>query len=87
MSQKDKLPKKKQSNSLKSVAVFTGIAAQMGITIFASAYLGKYLDLEYPSNKKWFTMLFTLSGVGISLYVVLKQINKFNEAQDKSSDC
>ena len=83
MIQKDKLPKKKSNNTLKSVAVFTGIAAQMGITIFAGAYLGKYLDIEYPSNKKWFTMIFTLLGVGISLYVVLKQLNKFNDSQEK----
>jgi F0F1-type ATP synthase assembly protein I len=55
----------------------------MGITIFAGAYLGKWLDIEYPSNKKWFTMIFTLLGVGISLYVVLKQINNYNNAQDK----
>tara|TARA_B100000809_G_C15074546_1_gene507300 strand:- start:561 stop:812 length:252 start_codon:yes stop_codon:yes gene_type:complete len=83
MIQKDKLPKKKSNNSLKSVAVFTGIAAQMGVTIFAGAYLGKFLDIEYPSNKKWFTMIFTLLGVGISLYVVLKQLNKFNDNQEK----
>jgi F0F1-type ATP synthase assembly protein I len=83
MSQKNKPSKEKPNSSLKSAAVFTGIAAQMGITIFAGAYLGKYLDLEYPSNKKWFTMLFTLLGVGISLYVVLKQLNKINEKPDQ----
>ena len=83
MSLKEKQSKKKPNSSLKNVAIFSGIAAQMGITIFAGAYLGKYLDVEYPSNKKWFTMLFTLLGVGISLYVVLKQLNKFNGTQDK----
>ena len=83
MSQKKEHPNKKSNNTLKNVAVFTGIAAQMGITIFAGAYLGKYLDIEYPSNKKWFTMIFTLLGVGISLYVVLKQLNKFNDAKDE----
>jgi F0F1-type ATP synthase assembly protein I len=83
MSQKKEHPNKKSTNTLKNIAVFTGIAAQMGVTIFAGAYLGKYLDIEYPSNKKWFTMIFTLLGVGISLYVVLKQLNKFNDAEDK----
>ncbi len=83
MSQNKKQAKKKKNNSLKNAAIFTGIAAQMGVTIFAGAYLGKWLDTEYPSNKKWFTMIFTLLGVGVSLYVVLKQINKFNNAQDK----
>ncbi|MDG1476806.1 MAG: AtpZ/AtpI family protein [Vicingaceae bacterium] len=74
---------KKSSNTLKSIAIFTGIAAQMGVTIFLGAYFGKWLDIKYPADKKWFTMLFTLIGVGISLYVVLKQLNKFNNAQDK----
>ncbi len=83
MNQKEKPKKKKSNNSLKTAAVFTGIAAQMGITIFAGAYFGKWLDGEYPSDKKWFTMIFTLLAVGISLYAVLKQINKFNNAQDK----
>ena len=79
MSKKNEASKKKSNNTLKNFAVFTGIAAQMGLTIFAGAYLGKYIDQEYPSDKKWFTMLFTLLGVGISLYAVLKQINKFND--------
>jgi len=74
---------KKSNNTLKSIAIFTGIAAQMGATIFLGAYFGKWLDLKYPADKKWFTMIFTLLGVGISLYVVLKQLNKYNNAQDK----
>lgn len=74
---------KKSNNTLKSIAIFTGIAAQMGLTIFLGAYFGKWLDAKYPADKKWFTMIFTLLGVGISLYVLLKQLNKFNNAQDK----
>jgi F0F1-type ATP synthase assembly protein I len=74
---------KKSNNTLKSIAIFTGIAAQMGVTIFLGAYFGKWLDVKYPADKKWFTMIFTLLGVGISLYVVLQQLNKYNNAQDK----
>ena len=74
-----KKPEKKSNNSLKNIAIFTGIAAQMGITIFLGAYFGKWLDVKYPADKKWFTMIFTISGVVISLYSVIKQLNKFNE--------
>ncbi len=74
-----KKPEKKSTNSLKNIAIFTGIAAQMGIIIFAGAYLGKWLDVKYPADKKWFTMVFTILGVVISLYSVIKQLNKFNE--------
>jgi F0F1-type ATP synthase assembly protein I len=79
----EKKNNKKSNNTLKSIAIFTGIAAQMGITIYLGAYFGKWLDVNYPSDKKWFTMIFTLIGVAISLYVVLKQLNKFNNAQEK----
>jgi len=79
----EKKKNKKSNSTFKSIAIFTGIAAQMGVTIFLGAYFGKWLDTEYPADKKWFTMIFTLLGVGISLYVVLKQINKYNDAQDQ----
>lgn len=60
-----------------------GIAAQMGITIFLGAYLGKWLDLKYPSGKKWYTILLTLLSVAIALYMVLKQVNNLNKDEDK----
>jgi hypothetical protein len=56
-----------------------GIAAQMGITIFLGAYAGKWLDEKYPSEKRWYTIICTLSAVGLALYMVLKQVNKLNE--------
>ena len=52
---------------------------QMGITIFAGAYFGKYLDEQYPSSKKWFTMLFTILSMGVSIYLVLNQLKKLND--------
>ncbi len=56
----------------------TGVATQMGITIFLGAYFGKWLDEKYPSDKKWFTMGLTILAVGIALYNVLRQVNKIN---------
>jgi F0F1-type ATP synthase assembly protein I len=60
-----------------------GIAAQMGITIFLGAYLGKWLDVKFHAEKKWFTIGLTLLSVAIALYMVLKQVNKLNEDNDK----
>jgi F0F1-type ATP synthase assembly protein I len=59
-----------------------GIAAQMGATIFLGAYLGKWLDARYPSQKQWYTITCTLAAVALSLYVVLKQVNKINNEDD-----
>ncbi len=63
-------------------ARLSGIGIQMGATIFLGAYLGKFLDQKYPSDKKWFTIGLTLFSVVISLYNVLRQVNKMNDEQD-----
>lgn len=60
-------------------ARLSGIGFQMGATIFLGAMLGKYLDEQYPSSKKWFTIGCTLFSVVIALYMVLKQVNRLNE--------
>ncbi len=59
-----------------------GIAAQMGGTIFLGAYLGKWLDSKYPSEKQWYTIGCTLAAVALSFYIVLKQVNKLNDQDD-----
>jgi uncharacterized membrane protein YfcA len=59
--------------------VLTGIAIQMGVTIFLGAYFGKMLDEKYPSDKKWFTMGLTIFAVFVSLYLVLQQLKKLNK--------
>ena len=69
-------------NKNKSFLVFTGIAAQMGVTIFLGAYFGKMLDEKYPSDKKWFTIGLTLFGVFLSMYNILKQLKRINEKED-----
>ncbi|MFT6921371.1 MAG: F0F1-type ATP synthase assembly protein I [Crocinitomicaceae bacterium] len=60
----------------------SGIGAQMAATIFLGAILGRYLDDTYPSDKKWFTIGITLFAVAISLYNVLRQVNKLNSKDD-----
>ena len=72
-----------ESGSLKYYARFSAIAAQMGGTIFAGAYFGKWLDSKYPMDKNWFTIVFTLLSVTIALFSVLKQVNKINKELDE----
>lgn len=69
---------KKKNSQLKNWAIFSGIAFQMGATIFICAWIGKKLDEEYPSEKNWFTIGFVLFGIVASVYVVLKQLKRFN---------
>lgn len=58
--------------------LLTGVAIQMGLTIFLGAYFGRKLDEKYTTDKKWFTMLFTLLAVFISLYNIINQLKKIN---------
>jgi membrane protein DedA with SNARE-associated domain len=74
--------KKKNQKQLNKAFALTGVAAQMGITIFLGAYLGKYLDVKFPADKKWFTMILVIVAVIISLYNVIKQLDRINEKHD-----
>lgn len=70
---------KNKGNQLKNLAAMSGVAIQMGIIIYLFVLLGKWLDGKFTDGGKLFLIVCTLLGVGISLYVVLKQINKLNE--------
>ena len=74
MSNKEPSPKKPLKNAL----VLTGVALQMGITIYLFVLLGKWLDTTYNDGTKMYVIITTLAGVGISLYAVVKQLNRLN---------
>ncbi len=63
---------------LKQVAVLSGIAIQMGVTIYLFSLLGNWLDTTYNDGKKLYIIITTLLGVAISLYLVIKQVNRIN---------
>ena len=64
---------------LKNFAVLSGVAIQMGVTIFLFVKLGKWLDSKYNEGGKVFLVVCTLAGVAASLYVVLRQLKRINE--------
>lgn len=72
-------------NGIGDYVKYSGFAIQMGVTIFAGAYLGKYLDAKYPMEKKWFTMLFTVLAVFLSLFNLLRQL-KNDEKKRKQNE-
>ena len=71
--------KPKPKKPLKNIALLGGIAFQMGATIYLGAYGGKWLDNHYQTEKKPFTIIFTLLAVGISLYVILRQLKRIQK--------
>jgi F0F1-type ATP synthase assembly protein I len=73
--------KKNKKKQPKRFIVLVAVASQMGITIFLGAYFGKYLDAKHHTDKAWFTIAFTLFALLISLYSVLKTLNKINNEE------
>ena len=73
--QKKTKNKKKQRNRFLALS---SLPFQMGITIYLGAYLGKYLDQKYSTEKPLFTILFVLLALFISFYSVVQQLNRIN---------
>lgn len=67
------MPNKKPKNQLNKFARFTGVAFQMGATIFAGNWLGKYIDQTYDTN---YENIITLLAVFASMYLVIIQVIK-----------
>ncbi len=76
------MDKNNKGNQLRKYVALTGVAFQMGATIFLCAYAGKWLDAHYELEKKWFTMGLVLFGVAASLYLVIKQLNRINNSDN-----
>ncbi len=58
-------------------AVLSGIGIQMGATIFLGNLLGSWLDKEF--NKTFLEPTITLLAIFISIYIVIKGVNRLND--------
>ena len=75
MSSQDQKPQKPKGQ-LKHIAMLGGIGIQMGVIIYLFVLLGKWLDTTYNNGERLYIIITTLLGVAISLYVVVKQLNR-----------
>ena len=66
----------KVDNPLKQLGILSAIGFQMGLVIYLFVRLGKWLDQNVNPDQKLFLILCTLFGVAISLYFVIKQLNR-----------
>lgn len=58
----------------------TGIAFEMMAIMFVFIWLGKKGDEKWgEESSNLYTLFGTLIGLGVSLYLVLKQLNNINE--------
>ncbi len=69
----------KDNNGIKRWAILSGIGIQMGVIIYLFVKGGIWLDATYNPEGKAYTIIATLLGVGISLFLVLQQTNRLNK--------
>jgi len=55
------------------------IPIQIGVIVFAFAYLGKWLDAKYPNAHNVYVKILTLLGVAISFYNLNRQLKDINQ--------
>ena len=70
------MSKQKPKKQLRNAAILSGIGLQMGITIYLFVKLGKWLDITYNNGEKLYIIIFTLAGVGISIFSLIKLLNR-----------
>jgi membrane protein DedA with SNARE-associated domain len=75
----DNQNKKKQLNKYLQL---TGVAFQMGITIYLGVYFGKKLDVYFQTSNKTYTIILTLVALLISIWSVLAQLKNINDKYD-----
>ncbi|MBX3163503.1 MAG: AtpZ/AtpI family protein [Bacteroidetes bacterium] len=61
---------------------YSNLALQMGIIIGLSAWGGQKLDTHYKNKTPVFTIVLSLSGIALALYLVLKDVIKPKNEDD-----
>jgi F0F1-type ATP synthase assembly protein I len=51
----------------------------MGLIIFLFSKLGSWLDEKCPNDNELYFIIFTMLGVAIALYNVVRQVNQLNK--------
>lgn len=69
----------KNSKPLKKYARFSGIALQMGLTIYLGSKLGEWLDEKYLTENQLYTKICTLVAVFLAMLSVIVQVTKLSK--------
>ncbi len=72
---KNKEPKKQLSKFVR----FSGIALQMGLTIYLGSLLGEWLDTKYDTQNQLFTKICTLAAVFVAMFSVIYNVTNMSK--------
>ena len=56
-----------------------GIPFQMGVIIFLFSWFGSWLDESTQNTSKLYFIIFTMLGVALALFNVIRQVNQINK--------
>jgi len=73
---KKKQEGEKETNSLSKYAYYSGLGFQMIAIIGVFTFIGYKIDERMSNEKPIFTAILSLLGVVVSLYSVIKSVNK-----------
>jgi len=76
------MTKKPTKKPLSKYLRFSGIAIQMGLTIYLGSLLGKWLDSRFLNENQLYFKICTLFAVFLAMYSVIKQVIKITNQND-----
>ncbi|MEM9856196.1 MAG: AtpZ/AtpI family protein [Bacteroidota bacterium] len=68
--------KEKRRKQFNPFIKYTGLALQMGLTIYLGSLLGNYLDTTYSNQTGLYTKISTLTAVFLSIITVIRQVTR-----------
>ncbi|PQJ21779.1 AtpZ/AtpI family protein [Tenacibaculum sp. SG-28] len=72
---KNKEPKKQLNKFIR----FSGIALQMGLTIYLGSLLGEWLDTKYDNQNQLYTKICTLVAVFAAMFSVIYNVTNMSK--------
>lgn len=74
--------KKQNKKPLNKYIRFSGIALQMGLTIYLGSKLGEWLDSKYVNPNQLYTKICTLVAVFAAMFSVIVQVTNLSKNND-----
>lgn len=82
MSDQDKKKLSEKPKPLNRYIRFSGMAIQMGVIIGLSAWGGSALDEKFKTSSKVFTIILSLLGIGVAMYLVIREVIKMQKEDE-----
>ena len=65
--------KRSKKNLPSSLVKYSGMSTKIALAILAGVYGGKYVDEYFKLETPIFTLLFSLLGLALAMYIIIKE--------------